>query len=185
LAERNAPLVPRLAQDYPGEPRTADAEELLGWTEQATPLPRINTATDRLTNGLAMSMLALMADWEHSRVNGEAPFLLMRNVNAGGRSIIGESPLATLRVSLEVLNALEWCPTRTRDKRDKDTLIGHATLRFLFAKDQRPVTLARDGKPLSVALPTDDLMLSWEAWRAPMTSYDRLQGLTRTPTCLQ
>jgi hypothetical protein len=39
------------------------------------------------------------------------------------------------------------------------------------------VILARDGEPLRGALPPDDLMLSWEAWRAPMTSYDGLKGL--------
>jgi len=177
LAERNAPLVSRLAQDYPGEPRTVDAEELLGWAEQATPLARINTATDRLPNGLAMSMLPFMVDWEHSRVDGDAPFLLMRNVNAGGNPVIGENLLATLRVPLDGLSALEWCLTPTRNKRGKDTFMGHAMLRFLFAKDRRPVILARDGEPLRGALPPDDLMLSWEAWRAPMTRYDGLKGL--------
>lgn len=132
-----------------------------------------------------MFMLPFTADWEHSRVNGAAPFVLMRNVNAGRRSIIGKSLLATLRVSLDGQNTLEWCLTPTRNERGKDTFMGHALLRLLFAEDQRPVILARDGEPLRAALPPDDLMLSWEAWRAPMTSCDRLQGLTRTPKCLQ
>jgi hypothetical protein len=178
LAEREAPLVPRLAPDYPGEPRTADAEELLGWAEQATPLARINTATDRLPNGLALSMLPFMVDWEHSDVDGDAPFLLMRNVNAGGNPVIGENLLATLRIPLDGLDALQWCLTPTRNKkRGKDTFMGHAMLRFLFTKDRTSGHSGPGRQPLRGALPPDDLMLSWEAWRPPMTSYDGLKGL--------
>jgi hypothetical protein len=177
LAERDAPLVPRLAQDYPGPPRTADARELLSWVDNTTPLARINTATDQLPNGLAMSMLPFMVDWANSRETGEDAFLLMRNVNAGGNPVLGENLLATLRVPLDGLSALEWCLTPTRNKQDKDTFMGHAMLRFLFAPGRQPVVLGRDGEPLPGALPADDLMLSWEAWRAPMTRYDGLQGL--------
>ncbi len=177
VAERDAPLVPRLAQAYPGPPRTADAEVLLSWAEQATPLARINTATDRLPNGLALSMLPFMVDWEHSRPEGEAPFLLMRNVNAGGNPVLGENLLATVRVPLDGLRGLEWCLTPTRNKRSQDTFMGHAMLRFVFSPERRPVILGSDGAPLPGALPPDDLMLSWEAWRPPMTSYDGLKGL--------
>jgi hypothetical protein len=177
IAERDAPLVPRLAQDYPCPPRTADAEVLLSWAEKATPLARVNTATDRLPNGLAMSMLPFLVDWAHSRPEGAKPFLLIRNVNAGGNPVIGENLLATVQVPLDGLSGLEWCLTPTRNKHDRDTFMGHAMLRFLFAPDRRPVILGRDGTPLPGALSPDDLMLSWEAWRPPMTNYDGLKGL--------
>jgi hypothetical protein len=176
-AERDAPLVPRLSADYPGEPRTVDAGELLRWVERATPLARINTATDQLPNGLALSMLPFMVDWDQSRIDGASPFLVMRNVNAGGNPVIGENLLATVRIPLDGLSGLQWCLTPTRNKKAKDSFMGHAMLRFLFSKEQRPVILGRDGQPLPGALAPDDLMLSWEAWRAPMTSYDGLKGL--------
>jgi len=176
-AEREAPLVPRLPGDYPGAPRTIDVEQLLSWAEGATPLARINTATDRLPNGLALSMLPFMVDWEQSRTESDSPFLLMRNVNAGGNPIIGENLLATVRIPLDGLSSLQWCLTPTRKKKGADAFMGHAMLRFLFTKEKRPVILGRDGQPLPGALPPDDLMLSWEAWRPPLTSYDGLKGL--------
>jgi len=177
VAERDAPLVPRLAQIYPGSPRTADAGALLSWGEAATPLAHINAATDQLPNGLALSMMPFMVDWDQSRLEGAEPFVLMRNVNAGGNPVLGENLLATVRVPLNGLRGLEWCLTPTRNKKDKDTFMGHAMLRFLFAPDGRPVILGSDGAPLPDALPPDDLMLSWEAWRPPMTRYDGLKGL--------
>jgi hypothetical protein len=177
VAERDAPLVPRLSGDYPGAPRTVDAEQLLSWAERATPMARINTATDSLPNGLALSMLPFMVDWEQSRTEGDSPFLLMRNVNAGGNPVIGENILATVRIPLDGLSGLHWCLTPTRNDKGKDTFMGHAMLRFLFSKEKRPVILGQDGQPLPGALAPDDLMLSWEAWRPPMTSYDGLKGL--------
>lgn len=177
VEQRSAPLVPRLAADYPGEARVADTRALLGWAEKATPLARVNTATDTLPNGLALSMLPFLVDWQESHLDGKSPFVLVRNVNAGGNPLTGENLLATARVPLDGVAGLEWCLTPTRNRDNRDTFMGHAMLRFLFDPERRPTILGRDGAALSGALRPDDLMLSWEAWRPAMTRYDGLKGL--------
>ena len=58
-----------------------------------------------------------------------------------------------------------------------ETDVGHAMLRFIFRPDRRPVILARDGNPMARSATIPDLIVSWEAWRPPLASFNPVLGL--------
>ena len=174
---RLAPAVAALNAPAGGQPRIADAAKLLDWAGSTSPLALVHTVTDQLPNGLALSMVPFLVDWDASTLDGSAPFVLVRNVNAGGNPIAGDNLLATAKVPLDGVDQLQWCLTPTRKPNGKDSFMGHAMLRFVFTPSKRPQVLDQQGAPLTRARPIDDLMLSWEAWRPPLTRYDGLKGL--------
>lgn len=174
---RIAPLVPRLsAADHPPA-RVVGTHELLNWARAKTPMSLVNTATDILPNGLALAMLPLFVDWEASRISGEQPFVLVRNVNVGGNPLAGTTLLATVRVPLRGLRELEWCTIRDRNEENEDTLMGHGLLRFIFDAATRPLVLNDSGSAFHESALLDDMILSWEAWRPPSTPFDAATGL--------
>jgi hypothetical protein len=171
-----APLVPRLASAGGNEAnRIATVRDLLNWGSDATPVAHINTATDRLPNQLAITMLPVFADW--TRFERDNRNLRIRNVNVAGNPITGHNILATVDVPLDGLNAAEWCLSPPRTESNKDGFGGHGQIRFLFDPADRPLALDNDGTPLTGVEYMDDLMVSWEAWRPPRDRWSAKAGL--------
>jgi hypothetical protein len=70
----------------------------------------------------------------------------------------------------------------------RETPGGHAMLRFIFREDRLPIVLGADGQPFTNDSVVDDIVLSWEAWRPPLASFDPVAGLdpstyALTPRC--
>jgi hypothetical protein len=172
-----APPVPRLAEPQEREVREISTLALLDWGRHPTPVFMVDVPRDALPNGLALSMLPFLVDWEHTRVEGPDANVRVRNVSVGGNPTAGENLLATVDVPLGAITDVQWCLTPDRNKKGKDTAMGHAMLRFLFAADKQPLALDNDGAPLPLVAPLDDLILSWEAWRPPQTRYDPIAGM--------
>jgi hypothetical protein len=83
---------------------------------------------------------------------------------------------------------VQFVAVTTKVKR-RDTPFGHAMLRFIFKEGRRPIILDQEGLPLANDSEVSDLVLSWEAWRPPETSFDPVKGLdpstyALTPRCL-
>lgn len=172
-----APPVPRLTQPEQQEVRPVSSIALLDWGRHPTPVLMIDVPKDALPNGLALSMLPFLVDWSQTEIAGPDPQVRVRNVSVGGNPTVGENLLATIDVPITGIEDVQWCLTPDRNKKGKDTAMGHAQLRFVFRPDNRPVVLGEDGAPLTLVKPLDDLILSWEAWRPPRTRYDPIAGM--------
>ncbi|WP_295540467.1 hypothetical protein [uncultured Thiohalocapsa sp.] len=172
-----APPVPRLAQPDTREARERSPLDLLNWGRDPAPLFLVDVPEDALPNGLALSMVPFFVDWERSVPDGPFAQVRVRNVSVGGNPTAGENLLGTVEIPLRGVTDVQWCLTPDRNARGKDTAMGHAQLRFVFAKDARPVVLGRDGRPQRLLRALDDLVLSWEAWRPPRTRYDPVAGM--------
>ena len=169
-----APLVPRLAAEPEGT-RLTTVQNLLDWGSTATPVVHINTATDRLPNQLAVSMVPIFVDW--TRFEDDDRTLRIRNVNVAGNPITGHNVLATVDVPLAGLASAEWCLTPPRTESNKDGPGGHGQIRFLFDPSERPLALDSNGEPLAGVEHMDDLIVSWEAWRPPRDHWSAMEGL--------
>ncbi|MBK1632748.1 hypothetical protein CKO31_18755 [Thiohalocapsa halophila] len=172
-----APPVPRLADPDSREIRARSPLDLLEWGRDPTPLFLVSVPEDVLPNGLALSMVPFFVDWERSLLDGPFAQVRLRNVSVGGNPTAGENLLGTVQIPLRGVTDVQWCLTPDRNAKGKDTAMGHAQLRFVFAEDAQPVVLGRDGRPQRLLRPLDDLVLSWEAWRPPRTRYDPIAGM--------
>ncbi len=144
-----APPVPRLTQPEQQEVRPVSSIALLDWGRHPTPVLMIDVPKDALPNGLALSMLPFLVDWSQTEIAGPDPQVRVRNVSVGGNPTVGENLLATIDVPIAGIADVQWCLTPDRNKKGKDTAMGHAQLRFVFRPDNRPVVLGEDGAPLT------------------------------------
>ncbi|MEM9302757.1 MAG: hypothetical protein AAGE01_11630 [Pseudomonadota bacterium] len=173
---RESPLVERVSQREPEQRRTISAEGLLRWGLDPTPVAVIHTPTDMLPNGLAASMIPVIVDWRNSSLTGDAPALRVRNVNIGGNPVTGDNVLATVQVPLRGIADVQWCLTLDRTG-GRDRVMGHSQLRFVFDHEHRPFIPGIQDIAMGIDPHLDDLIVSWEAWRPPQTSWDAVAGL--------
>jgi len=173
-----APLVPRLTgADAAGVVRVTTVQQLLDWGSASTPVVHVNTATDRLPNDLALTMVPVFVDWARFEAPTTDGLLRVRNVNVAGNPITGHNVLATVDVPLSGITGSEWCLSPPRTESNTDGLGGHGQLRFLFDPDERPLALDAQGDSLIGVEYLDDLIVSWEAWRPPRKRWNALEGL--------
>lgn len=172
-----APPVERASAPASEAPRLFDAGMLLRWGREEAPIAVVDTARDALPNGLALAMVSLLVDWEASQLAGDDPHAIVRNVYVGGNPVLGDNVLATVRVPFRGITDAQWCLVLDRNASGRDTAMGHALLRFTYALQARPEVLGLGDRAPAVAPRLDDLILSWEAWRPPLTRYDPVAGL--------
>jgi len=155
--------------------RYADTSSLLEWAREKNPVVIVENPVDAFPNGLAMTMVPFIVDWNRSNLDNKYGHYLIHNVSIGGNPVRGFNILATVKVPKGGIKSVEFVLARARVD-GKDTVMGHGQLRFVFKHDKRPVVLTpEDGVINEYHL--DDLILSWEAWRPPGTAYDSLKGL--------
>jgi len=172
-----SPLVPRLVDSGEPEPIVATITDLLNYGQRTTPRGWVDVRRHTLPNGLSIAMLPLFVDWEMSQLEGENPYVIVRNVTVRGNPIEGRVLLATVRVPMDALRSVEWCNIVARNSNNNDTVSGHGQTRFIFDPDRRPVVLDEEGNPDETSPYMDDMILSWEAWRPPLVHYNIAQGL--------
>lgn len=152
-------------------------EDLLEWEKTTSPLMRVDTTRDTVLGGLAAAMLPLVVRWQVSSPGFEADdFHVISNVNVGGNPVEGTTWLATVKVPGGAVRSVEFVTAMSKVGR-LETEAGHAMLRFIFEDDRRPVILGRDGNPMTRNATIPDLIVSWEAWRPPLASFNPLAGL--------
>jgi hypothetical protein len=105
-------VVPRL--EGTSAPVLVSTDEILQWGVESAPMSVVDAATDALPNGLALSMVSILVDWDHSQLGGPDPFVLLRNVYLAGNPTTGRNVLGTVRVPLDGLVDAQWCTTPTR-----------------------------------------------------------------------
>jgi hypothetical protein len=118
-----------------------------------------------------------MVNWNASSPGvGPDDFYLVHNVNVTSNPVEGTTTLATVRVPAAGVESVEYVMVLSKVGRFK-TDAGHAQLRFIFKKDNRPLVIGNNGEPVAHNAGLRDLVLSWEAWRPPVSDFDPLAGL--------
>ncbi len=144
--------------------RTLTARQLRAWSEDESLVMRLRTNRDLLPSGHLAARVPVLVEWRASRLDGEAPFLLLRNVNYGGSPLERTTMLHSVRMPLDGLSYVEFTMVPLGPGGGRGP-VQHGHLRFVFAAERRPVMLGLEGSPVGADARLDDLVLSWEPWR--------------------
>ena len=164
------------------------AADILKWQRTYSPVLRVRTQQDEFPNGLSAAMAPLFVSWLSSSAGfGSEHYYLVRNVNVLNNPVEGITLLGTVKVWAESVESVEFVMVISKVA-GRETPGGHGMLRFIFREDRRPIVLGADGQPFTNDSVLDDIVLSWEAWRPPRSSFDPVAGLdpstyALTPRC--
>ena len=156
--------------------RVITPEQLLHLAEYADQPLRLRTTRDVLPGGLSAAMAPMLIDWEASQVKGPDAFVVIHNLNYGGNPIEGTTVLQSVKVPLDGVERIEWVlvPLGRGGRR---AVIHHGQLRFVFKEDKPLELLNVTGDIGGGDAVLHDLVVSWEAWRAPGVDFDVLTGM--------
>ena len=156
--------------------RTLTAAQLRSWAEDNRQVTRLRSNRDLLPNDLFASRVPALVEWRSSKLEGEAPFAIIRNVNYGGNPLERTTQLHTIRLPLDSVDHVEFTlvPLGPGGRRGP---VQHGHLRFVFDRKRRPVLLALDGSPAGADAAIDDLVLSWEPWRFRHDSFSFVKAM--------
>jgi hypothetical protein len=156
------------------EPRLLDVRDVTRYAEGRAGTLRVRSTRDVLPGGLSAAMAPLMIDWKHSDVRTGGG-IVVGNLNHGGNPLSGVTVLRAARLYPEQLTEVQFITVPLGGHKE----VVHGQLRFLFAPGG--IELLGDN-PEAVGEPDQiqDLVLSWEAWRAPGVDYDIMRGMDPT-----
>ena len=169
--------------------REISAEEVRQWRQVKSPGIRVKTDQDALPGGLALAMAPVFVRWQSSSAGfGPDDYYVLGNVNVACNPVSGITALGGLKVYADSVESAEFVMVISKVAR-RETAGGHAMLRFVFREDRRPILLGQDGRPISSNAEVGDIVLSWEAWRPPVASWDPMASFdpetyALTPRCL-
>ncbi len=153
--------------------------EALSYAEQRAPYLRLRTAEAVLPGGWAAAMAPVIVDWSTSSPDSADGHYQVLNLNHGGNPIDGTTVLCSAQVPAGPIQRVEFIVVPL-DKLGIHGVVAHAMVRFIFADDTPLTLLDPSGKPLFGDPAIQDLILSWEAWRAPGADFDAIAGLDPT-----
>jgi hypothetical protein len=170
--------VPRVAAWYENPVHHEQTgKELLNWLSKEAPIESTMTPQDRLPNGLASGMMAILVDWEASRPDdADSGFHTVHNVTVGGSAVLGRLTHATVKIPTRSIQCVEYVIVK-QAVHGPVSKGGHGQLRFVFDPDNRPKILGPEAEALFRDPYVDDLIMSWEAWRPPLMMWDYEAGL--------
>ncbi len=172
----DAPLLPRASHREDAKNQFARATDLLDWGRTERPVTFVNVPRDALPNGLALSMVPLIVDWNESPWEEADGYFTVHNVNVGGNPVKGTALLATVRIPTGGIQSVEFLLARDR-KGEKENAFGHGQIRFIFKETHLPKILNPFDMPERWDPYLDDIIVSWEAWREPRGDYTFADGL--------
>lgn len=168
--------------------RNVAASDIRRWDAARSPLVRVRTDQDAVVGGLAMAMAPVVVSWPSSSAGFDPDdYYVLRRVNAANNPVGGHTMLGGLKVFADAVEAVEFVMVISKVAH-RESPGGHAMLRFIFREDRRPTLLDRGGDPVENDSAVEDIVLSWEAWRPPLASFDPVKGLdpktyALTPRC--
>jgi hypothetical protein len=156
--------------------RTLSAAQLRAWAEDHTQVIRLRSNRDLLPAGHLAARVPVMVEWRTSRLAGEAPYAILRNVNYGGSLLERTTVLHSIRMPLDGVEFVEFTlvPLGPGGRRGP---VQHGHLRFVFKPDQRPQLLSLEGAATGADASIDDLVLSWEPWRYKDDGFNFIKAL--------
>ncbi|MBL0714778.1 MAG: hypothetical protein JJV98_13875 [Desulfosarcina sp.] len=162
--------------DSKNDIRVLSPRELLAKTESDTGPLRLRTSRDVLPGGYMMAMAPVLVDWKASRIQGDDPFVILRNVNYGGNPIERTTVLQSVHVPLAGIRFAEFILVPPRHM-GIHAPVQHAQLRFVFQPEHHPTLLSLAGTRTGTDSRFPDLVLSWESWSPPHVHYNFVKGM--------
>jgi hypothetical protein len=156
--------------------RVLSHEQLLTRVNHKDEPMRLRTATDVLPGGYAAAMIPLMIDWVASDISSEKGFVIIHNLNHGGNPVDGTTVLCSAKVPLDGVESVEFT-LLPLDNIGKKGLVQHGQLRFAFRADNPVLLLNYGDESMGSDRNVQDLVFSWEAWRAPDIGFDVKTGM--------
>ena len=117
--------------------RILTPDQLVAWAEDNTQIMRLKSSRDLLPGGYVASFAPVLVDWRASRLSGESPFVVLRNVNYGGNPLERSVVMQSVRVPLDGIACAEitLVPFGLMGAYSN---LQHAQLRFVFDPENRP-----------------------------------------------
>ena len=150
--------------------------DLFATAESDTGLLRLRTSRDALPGGCRAAMAPVLVDWKTSRITGEDPFVILRNVNYEGNPIERTTVLQAIRVPLAKIHFAEFILVPPR-RLGLHSPVQHAQLRFVFQPEHQPALLSLGGARAGTDSRFPDLVLSWESWSPSHIHYNFIKGM--------
>ena len=147
--------------------------ELLSWAEDNTRIMRLRTFYDVIPGGYKAAMAPALVEWRTSDLEGDAPHVILRNLNYGGNPLEKTTTSHSVRVNLDAVEFAEFVlvpPAAAVGGRAAPWL--HAQLRFVFEAGREPELLNLAGSETGTDAHIPDLILSWESWRNPEKGFN-------------
>ena len=144
---------------------------MIAYSQMSALTYRVRTTQDVLPGGLSAAMAPAFVVWDESDLSSGGAITL-RNLNHGGNPVSGITVLRTAVVQPDRLERVElvMVPLGGPDA------VSHGQLRFVFA-DGGAALLGGDSTAVGAPEPLADIILSWEAWRAPGVDYSVMKGM--------
>jgi hypothetical protein len=152
-------------------PETLDARDVAAFIETEATTFRIRTTQDVLPGGYSAAMTPLLVDWEKSDVSPGGEILLL-NINHGGNPVSGVTELrsAVIRPDKIIKAQFIMVPLGGPEA------ISHGQVRFIFEEGGAEFSGGDRGVAGKQEV-LEDLIVSWEAWRAPGVDYKMMKGM--------
>lgn len=150
--------------------RTVDVMDVLDYKSMAATTARVRTTRDVLPGGLSAAMAPAFVVWERSEF-APGGSVTIRNVNHGGNPVAGVTVLRTAVIHPDSVLRAEFILVPLGGPG-----IDHGQLRFVFAPGGAGF-LGGDTATVGEEDSLTDLIVSWEAWRAPGVDYQVMTGM--------
>jgi len=153
------------------DPQTLHPDDILTYSELVVPTYRVWTTKDVLPGGFSAAMLPAIVQWPRSdlRLGGA---IMLRNVNDAGNPVSGVTVLRSALVRPDMVKRVEFILVPLGGP---GHMISHGQLRFIFEDGGAEFVGAPEVAGQAETL--SDLVLSWEAWRAPGVDFDAKAGM--------
>ncbi len=160
------------ADDYQlPPPETLDVRDVTAFIDAEATTFRVRTTRDVLPGGYSAAMTPVLVDWNRSDTSPGGEILLL-NINHGGNPVSGVTELRSALIRPDRIKKVQLVMVPLGGPE----AISHGQLRFIFEEGGAGFSGGDKGvagKPEKL----EDLIISWEAWRAPGVDYKMMKGM--------
>lgn len=153
------------------ELRTLDVRDVVAYTDMSATTYRVRTTRDVIPGNLSAAMAPVLVDWDQTRFTPDG-VVTIRNLNHGGNPVSGVTVLRTARLYPERLREVQYVMVPLGGPE----AVSHGQLRFVFEEGGVEL-LGAATDAVGEADSVNEIVLSWEAWRAPGVDYSVLAGM--------
>ena len=152
-------------------PETLDARDVAAFIDSEATTFRVRTTRDVLPGGYSAAMTPLLVDWDKSDVSPGGEILLL-NINHGGNPVSGVTELRSAVIRPDRIKQVQFIMVPLGGPE----AISHGMVRFVFDEGGAEFSGGDRGVAGKQEI-LGDLMISWEAWRAPGVDYKMMKGM--------
>ena len=152
-------------------PETLDARDVAAFIDVEATTFRVRTTRDVLPGGYSAAMTPLLVDWDKSDVSPGGEILLL-NINHGGNPVSGVTELRSAVIRPDKIIKVQFIMVPLGGPE----AISHSMIRFVFEEGGAEFS-GGDRGVAGIPEKLEDLMISWEAWRAPGVDYKMMKGM--------